>query len=173
MLVPISVSLFIFQIDSSIVPFTKSYLLKDNSDYKNLYTFSGFYSTDDYAEIKKIVKNKRIMSVGLYPMVAVVNDIKIGDGYFNVYPLSYKKKFRKIIEDEIENNYFLKKNFDTWGSRLMITYKSDESYMNNKIKFKEAKKIGIDFVISKYNLQNKDLVLIKKINKELYLFKIL
>ena len=86
-------------------------------------------------------------------MVAVVSDIKIGDGYFNVYPLSYKKKFRKIIEDEIENNYFLKKNFDTWGSRLMITYKSDESYMNNKIKFKEAKKIGIDFVISKYKHQ--------------------
>ena len=36
-----------------------------------------------------------------------------------------------------------------------------------------AKKIGVDYVISKYNLQNKDLVLIKKITKDLHLLKIL
>ena len=41
------------------------------------------------------------------------------------------------------------------------------------LKFNEAKKIGVDYVISKYNLQNKDLVLIKKITKDLHLLKIL
>lgn len=173
MYIPISVSLLFFQIDSSIVPFAKSHFLNENSEYKNLYSFDGYYSRDEYFQIKQIVKDKKTMSVGLNPMVAVVSDIKIIDGYFNIYPLVHKKKYRKIIEDEIENNYFLKKNYDTWGSRMMIYYKSDESYINNKIKFNEAKKIGVDFVISKYNLQNKDLVLIKKINKELYLFKIL
>ena len=173
MLVPISISLFIFQIDASIVPFTKAYILKDNSEYKNLYTFSGYYSYDDYSEIKKIVKNKRTMSVGLNPMIAAINEIKVIDGYYNIYPLSHKKRYRKIIDEEIENNYFLKNNYDAWGSRLMIYYKPDENYLNNKIKFKEAKKIGVAFVISKYMLQNKDLELIKKVNRSLYLFKIL
>ena len=55
----------------------------------------------------------------------------------------------------------------------MIYYNPDENYLNNKIKFNVAKKIGVDFVISKYNLQNKDLELIKKVNRNLYLFKIL
>ena len=41
-------------------------------------------------------------------MIGAMNGIKIFDGYYNVYPLSHKKRYRKIIEDEVENNYFLK-----------------------------------------------------------------
>ena len=37
------------------------------------------------------------MSVGLDPMIAVMNDIKVIDGYHSIYPLSYKIEFRKII----------------------------------------------------------------------------
>ena len=173
MIFPISISLIIFQIDSSIVPFTKSYLLKNKSEYRNLYTFKGYYSYDKYLEIKKIVKNKRTMSVGLNPMVAVMNDIKAIDGYYTVYPLTHKKRYRKIIEDEIENNLFLKNNFDAWGNRVMIYFSSNENPNENKIKFTEAKKIGVDYVISKYKLKNKDLELVKKISNNLYLFRIL
>ena len=39
------------------------------------------------------------MSVGLDPMVAVMSNIRVIDGYHNIYPLSYKVKFRKIIEN--------------------------------------------------------------------------
>jgi hypothetical protein len=173
MIVPISISLIIFQIDTSIVPFTKTYLLKNKSEYKNLYTFKGYYSYDEYLEIKKIVKDKRTISVGLNPMVAAMNDIKTIDGYFTVYPLSYKKKYRKIIEDEIENNIFLKDSFDSWGNRVMIYFSPNENPNENKIKFTEAKKIGVDYVISKYKLKNKDLELVKTISKNLYLLKIL
>ena len=173
MIVPISISLIIFQIDSSIVPFTKTYLLKNKSEYKNLYTFKGYYSYDEYLEIKKIVKDKRTMSIGLNPMVAVMNDIKVIDGYYAVYPLTHKKRYRKIIEDEIENNIFLKNNFDNWGNRIMIYFSPNENPNENKIKFTEAKKIGVDYVISKYKLKNKDLELVKTISKNLYLLKIL
>ena len=173
MIVPISISLIIFQIDSSVVPFTKTYLLKNKSEYRNLYTFKGYYLYDEYLEIKKIVKDKRTMSVGLNPMVAAMNDIKTIDGYFTVYPLSYKKKYRKIIEDEIENNFRLRNYFDSWGNRVMIHFQPGENPNENKIKFTEAKKIGADYVISKYNLKNKDLELVRTINKNLHLLKIL
>ena len=170
---PLFASLMFFQIDASVVPFAKKYVFKNKLEYKNLYTFKGYYFYDEYLEIKKIVKDKRTMSIGLNPMVAAMNDIKTIDGYFTVYPLSYKKKYRKIIEDEIENNLFLKNGFDAWGNRIMIYFSPNENPYDNKIKFNEAKKIGVDYVISKYNLQNKDLVLIKKITKDLHLLKIL
>ena len=102
-----------------------------------------------------------------------MNGIKIFDGYYNVYPLSHKKRYRKIIEDEVENNYFLKNNYDEWGNRIMVYFNSKEDPNDNKIKFNEAKKLGVDYVISKYNLQNKSLQLVKKINDHLYLLKII
>ena len=58
-------------------------------------TFDNYYKFKEYAYIKNIVKDSRVMSVGLDPMVAVMNDIKVIDGYHTIYPLSYKIKFRK------------------------------------------------------------------------------
>ena len=62
------------------MPIGKKYFLKGNGDYKNIYTFDGYYSYDAYKEIKKIVKNMRVLSIGLDPMVAVMNNIKTIDG---------------------------------------------------------------------------------------------
>ena len=155
------------------VPFVKTYIYKTEPNYKNIYTFKGYYSYDEYLEIKQIIENKRTISIGLNPMIAAINGIKIIDGYYNVYPLSHKKRYRKIIEDEVENNYFLKNNYDEWGNRIMVYFNSKEDPNDNKIKFNEAKKLGVDYVISKYNLQNKSLKIVKKINDHLYLFKII
>ena len=173
LIVPLFTSLIFFQIDSSVVPFVKTYIYKTEPNYKNIYTFKGYYSYDEYLEIKQIIENKRTISIGLNPMIAAINGIKIIDGYYNVYPLSHKKRYRKIIEDEVENNYFLKNNYDEWGNRIMVYFNSKEDPNDNKIKFNEAKKLGVDYVISKYNLQNKSLKIVKKINDHLYLFKII
>ena len=56
----------------------------------------------EYLEIKKIVKDNRVLSVSLDPMVAVMNDINVIDGYHTLYPLKYKKEFRKIIQEELK-----------------------------------------------------------------------
>ena len=63
------------------------------------------------------------MSVGLDPMIAVMNDIKVIDGYHNIYPLNYKIKFRKIIEKELEKNNVLKNYYDDWGNRIYAFYR--------------------------------------------------
>ena len=90
-------------------------------------------------------------------MSAIVNGIYTIDGYHNVYPLAYKKKFYKIIEDELNNNLKTKKYFKNWGSRVYAFVDDPE---NIKINFKEAKKVGADYVISKYDLNNDKLSLI-------------
>ena len=34
------------------------------------------------------------------------------------YPLSYKKKFRKVVE-ELDKNEMIKNYYDSWGSRVL------------------------------------------------------
>lgn len=166
-------SILLFQINSSVVPIIKDKFLKINN-YQNFYTFKGYYYFYDYPLIKKIVQNERTISVGLDPMVAVWHGIKVIDGYHNVYPLTYKYKFRKIIEKELDSNMKFRKYYDDWGCRVYSTFFHASDVNNIKINFREAKKIGADFVISKYLLKSNDLSLITNdcIDKGICLYKI-
>ena len=136
-------------------------------------TFDNYYKFKDYAFIKDIVKNERVMSVGLDPMVAVMNNIKVIDGYHNIYPLSYKVKFRKIIERELEKNVVLKNYYDNWGNRIYAFYNNEDDIVLN---FQAAKTIGANYIISKFPLKNNELKIIcNKCNNsnEIFLYKIL
>jgi len=136
-------------------------------------TFDNHYKFKDYTFIRNIVKNSRVMSVGLDPMVAVMNDIKVIDGYHSVYPLSYKIKFRKVIEAELEKNIMLKNYYDSWGSRVYAFYTNKN---NIELNFQSAKDLGADYVISKFPIENNNLKIVcYKCNNsnQLYLYKIL
>ena len=89
-------------------------------------------------------------------MVAVYNDIKVMDGYHTIYPLSYKKKFRKIIEKELEANSFYKNYYDNFGSRVYTTLYHPKDVNKIRLNFKAAKELGADFIISKYKLDSYD-----------------
>ena len=136
-------------------------------------TFDNYYKFKDYAFIKNIVKNSRVMSVGLDPMVAVMNDIRVIDGYHTIYPLNYKIKFRKIIEKELEKNILLKNNYDGWGSRVYAFYNDKDNIILN---FQSAKTLSADYVISGFPIENKELKIIcYKCNNSdhIFLYKIL
>ena len=152
----------------------KNYLNNEiKSSYKTNKTFDNYYKFKDYAFIKDIVKNERVMSVGLDPMVAVMSNIRVIDGYHNIYPLSYKVKFRKIIERELEKNTELKNYYDNWGSRIYAFYNNEDDIVLN---FQAAKTIGANYIISKFPLKNKELKIIcNKCNNsnEIFLYKIL
>ena len=146
---------------------------KVDIDNKTIKTFDNYYKFKDYAFIRNIVKNSRVMSVGLDPMIAVMNDIRVIDGYHTIYPLNYKIKFRKVIEKELENNIQLKNYYDNWGSRVYAFYTDKNNLMLN---FKYAKKLGADYVISKFPINNNELKIIcHKCNNssQIFLYKIL
>ena len=155
--------------------FNKKNYINNEVDFNNSIerTYNNYFKLKDYAYIKEIVKDSRVMSVGLDPMIAVVNNIKVIDGYHTVYPLSYKIKFRKIIENELEKNIDLKNYYDNWGNRVYAFYNDQNNIMIN---FLEAKIVGADYVISKFLIKNSDLQIIcKECNnsKNLFLYKIL
>lgn len=164
-------SIVTFQINSSAAPFIKKFLTKDkNTEYQNIYTFKGYYVPEKYYEIKKIVKNDRVLSINLDPMVAVMNNIKTIDGYHTLYPKSYKIKFRRIIEEELKKNKIFLDYYDRWGSRV-YAFVSDKNNIN--LNFKEAKKLGAKYVISKYQINSEELMLeCVNCKTDLFLYKI-
>ena len=62
----------------------------------------------------------RIAHIGLNPAPALVYGFYTIDGYSNNYDLRYKKEFREIIENEIEQAKYLLDYFDNWGSRCYL-----------------------------------------------------
>lgn len=152
----------------------KNYTTNKTSLGKSInYTFDSYYRFKDYEFIKKIVKDSRVMSVGLDPMIAVMNDIRVIDGYHTIYPLSYKIKFRKIIEKELDKNIKLKNYYDDWGNRVYAFYTDKNNLM---LDFKSAKTLGADYIISKFPIKNEELKIIcYNCNKsdDIFLYKIL
>ena len=107
---------------------------------------------------KKIIGESRVGSIGVDPMIAAMNDIKIIDGYHQIYPKSYKIKFREIISKELE---LLKKNninniFDVWGNQVYIYYYDSEDL---KVNFDQMKKLGAKYLISSFEINKEELIL--------------
>lgn len=149
------ITIVTFQINSSIIPLVKQNVKKYKEEYyRNYYTFDGFYAPEKYKNIKKIVKNDRIISIGFDPMAAIVNDIKTIDGYHNLYLLSYKIAFNEVIKDELANNKTWYNYYNNWGSRVYAIINDPK---NIKINFSAAQKLGAVYVLSKYQIKLKTL----------------
>ena len=143
------------------------------SKLKSPLTFDGYYKFEDYEFIKSIVKQDRVMSVGLDPMVAVMNDLRVIDGYHTLYPLSYKINFKKIIAKELEANKTLKNYYEIFANRVYVFFTDKNNLLIN---FKEAKIIGANYVISSFEIQNVNLELkCRKCNgnEGIFLYRIL
>jgi hypothetical protein len=143
------------------------------SKLKSPLTFDGYYKFEGYKFIKSIVEQERVMSIGIDPMIAVMNDIKVIDGYHTIYSKSYKINFRKIISKELEANEILKNYYDIMGNRVYAFYSDKNKLLLN---FKAAKTIGAEYVISAFPIKNPNLESIChncRGNKDIFLYKIL
>ncbi|MBT2681026.1 hypothetical protein J7E38_18710 [Bacillus sp. ISL-35] len=110
---------------------------------------SEFYAEKQFEAIKdhigKPQSSYRIASIGLHPAIAQYNGFYTLDTYNNFYPLKYKHKFRKIIENELEKNKKIRTYFDEWGGRCYIfTDELGKHYMFKKNSKKRIKNLDID-----------------------------
>ena len=156
-----------------IIQFKENGSKYSNKNFKSLYTFKGYYNYENYKYIKSLVGDSRTISIGLDPMVAVVNDIGVIDGYHTLYPLSYKLKFRKIIEKQLAYYKHAKETYDFWGGRVHALVGGPNDVV--RINFHQAKLLGAEYVISRYSISNQILLPIcEKCNDtaELFLYKI-
>lgn len=61
-----------------------------------------------------------MVSLGIYPSVALYHGYTCADGYSNNYDLAYKHRFRRMMARELEENEEALRYFDEWGNRLYL-----------------------------------------------------
>ena len=87
-------------------------------------TYKQYYDTKLFEYIAKQLnrepKDTKVVSLGMHPSIASFNGFHSLDAYLSNYPLAYKKRFRKVIANELEKNSNLKKYFDDWGNRCYL-----------------------------------------------------
>ena len=154
------------------VQINKNKAINLKKQFKSKYTFEGYYDYKNYKYIKSLVGNSKTISISLDPMVAVMNDIYVLGGYYNIYPMNYKLKFRKVIEKQLEHYSQYKNYFDKYGHRVN-TFVINPDII--KIDFSQANILGAEYVISKYPISDKvleSICLQCNGSSELYLYKI-
>jgi len=87
-------------------------------------SFKEFFAEEQFEDIKEYIglplETYRVASIGIHPAISQYNGFYTVDTYNNLYPLTYKHAFRKIIEKELAKNKVLREYFDDWGGRLYI-----------------------------------------------------
>lgn len=132
-------------------------------------TVKEFYAVEQFQEIKefigKPVEEYRVASIGIHPAISQYNGFYTLDTYNNFYPLTYKYKFRRIIEKELEKNKTIRTYFDEWGGRCYIfTAELGKHYMfkkNSKKRLKNLelnteafKELGGKYILSAVPIEN-------------------
>lgn len=93
------------------------------ADYKQV-TWESLFMDDVFGKIDQAIgadkDNCSVVSLGIYPSVALYYGYTCADGYSNNYDLGYKHLFRQIMAAELEENEETRRYFDDWGNRLYL-----------------------------------------------------
>ena len=87
-------------------------------------TWESLYMEDVFEQIDTAIDTEKtsysVVSLGIYPSVALYNGYTCADGYSNNYDLAYKHEFRKIQVAELIKEPEVQRYFDDWGNRLYL-----------------------------------------------------
>jgi len=179
-------SILILQL-AFVIKYHEAWLNRNKPSYKN------FYSEETFTRVKEVIDRPidsyKVISVGIHPAVAQYNGFFTLDGYFTSYPLKYKHKFRRVIENELNRDESLKKYFDNFGSRCYaFSTELGRNFVSNKrdsinhldYDFKHLKNLGGEYIFSSAPINenlNKDIKLVENIDLpdnywNIYLYKI-
>jgi len=105
-------------------PLNKNIRLMLLKDYKQI-TWESIYMDEVFARIDRAIGADKdsysVVSLGIYPSVALYHGYTCADGYSNNYDLAYKHRFRRIMARELEEDPTSLRYFDEWGNRLYLT----------------------------------------------------
>lgn len=105
-------------------PLNKNIRLMLLKNYRQV-TWESIYMDEVFSRIDRVIGADKddysVVSLGIYPSVALYHGYTCADGYSNNYDLAYKHKFRQIMARELEENPESLRYFDEWGNRLYLT----------------------------------------------------
>ena len=139
-----------------------------NTKYTSL---PAFYQESLFRDIDKYIgkpkESYKVMSVGLYPSIALYNGFYCLDGYSNNYDVEYKHNFREVIDGELEKNDTLRNYYDSWGNRVygfsndipFVYYPSRDSGLKVEsldFDFEKLRSMGCRYIFSAVPIMNCD-----------------
>lgn len=95
--------------------------LADEPPASGMARWDCFFQEELFARIGDDIGDERgsyrVVSIGLYPSIALYNGFYCLDGYTVSYPLEYKHQFERAIAGELDESPALSDYFRGWGSR--------------------------------------------------------
>lgn len=130
-------------------------------------SFSDFFSTDLFSEIKKDIgyNGEWVVAFGMHPSILSYNGFATLDGYHSWYSDEYRAKFRELIAPDFETDIVHRDYFDFWAGRAYIySDEIDESPVANmnineanlKIDKSVFKELEGKFILSRVSIKNSD-----------------
>jgi hypothetical protein len=112
-------------------------------------TYRQFFAPDLFAKVAKFIgkpqEDYRVVSVGMHPSVAQFNGFYTLDSYQVIYDLNYKKRFRHIIEKELDKSEKIRSYFDGWGNRCYVfSHELGLEYLYGKDSGKEIRDLSLN-----------------------------
>lgn len=85
-------------------------------------TWESFYMEDVFSEMRTYMDDGdySVVSLGMYPSIALYNGLTCADGYSNNYDLAYKHAFEEIMREEMAKNEAAAYLIEHWGNRLYL-----------------------------------------------------
>lgn len=123
-----------------------------NPSYSQYFAEEQFNEIRDY--INKPQQSYRVLSLGLSPTIASYNGFYTLDGYFVMYPLDYKHKFRKIIEKELNKSNRAKSYYDDWGSRIYLFANDQGDPKSIDLNSKAIRELNGEYIFSTTKIKN-------------------
>ena len=132
---------FVIMANDEVIMNTRLILDKKQSD--KALTLKSYHAEKIFENISTYIgKEKssyRVMSIGMWPDIALYNGFYVLDLNHNNYPLSYKREFRKIIEPELNKDDQIKMAFDDAGDHCyIIPAEIGKRFAEKTNKFEEA-----------------------------------
>ena len=158
------------------LPFLSTY----GSPHMSIDDYYMVSSFDEYKSQTNDLNKLRFVSYNIDPMIAGYNDLRILDGYYNLYEKKYNIKFRKVIEKELE---YLGPSgasyYDNFAAKVSLFIKvQNPSYNLDNINFCElTKSLGATHLISSKfinvdDFKNNKYIDLEFENKNLFIYKI-
>lgn len=93
------------------------------SNYQQV-TWESIYMDDVFSQIDECLEKDKasysVLSLGMYPSIALYHGYICADGYSNNYDVEYKHEFRELMEKQLENNEEARRYYDDWGNRVYL-----------------------------------------------------
>jgi hypothetical protein len=87
-------------------------------------TFREYYSESLFRDIRESIGSPpsryRVVSFGMTPGIAMYNGFHVLDGLLQDYPLDHKRRFRRVIAQELAKDEDLRTWYDHWGGHVNI-----------------------------------------------------